>query len=272
MKLLFLIISPVLFLFVQSCENSTPTVPKESITIVENIILGSDIDSMYLELKERGAKTGTFYTSMSFNDYSEANDNIIGMYYTDVFNLSQYRSPWIHLNHHGFLYPIKLTGTNRLLGMHVLLVNAQDQIFTSNVKLGFPSAIQEINELLINDIEELFVKKYGKPTYKSSSKFYPVFHLEGNQIKEYSSTDEEGEYIIWENEFMTVEFYKGFKSFETSFDPVTPQYLFWSTIGGEPETVEPKQGDVYSYTMPYITYKLKDTTLKILGLEKKLNI
>ena len=71
---------------------------------------------------------------------------------------------------------------------------------------------------------------------------------------------------------MTIEFFKGIKSYETSFDPNTPQYSFEWIVGGEPKQVIPSSANVYSYSMPYISYQLKDTTVKILGLEKKLNL
>ena len=262
----------MLLLLVVSCKDDNPTFTEESITITENVVLGSDMDSMYQDFKDRNVNSGTFYTRISFNDYSEANENIIGMYYTDIFNLSNYSNSIINLNHYGFLYPTKLTGTNRLLGMNILLVSTQKQLFTSNVKLNAPSVLQEVNELLIKDIENLFNKKYGKPIYRIKRNYYPVFHIEGKQIKEYASAGAEGEIVSWENDFMTIEFFKGIKSYETSFDPNTPQYSFEWIVGGEPKQVIPSSANVYSYSMPYISYQLKDTTVKILGLEKKLNL
>lgn len=255
-----------------SCTENVQNISRDSLTITENIVLGSDIDSMYNEMKEKNLIPETFYTKMSFSDYSEVSNYSLGIYYTDIFNLSSYSNPVINLNHYGFLYPIQLTGTNKLLGMNILLVSTQEQLFTSPVKLERPSAIQEVNELLIQDIEVLFTKKYGKPTDRTTSRFYPVYHIEGNQIKEYGSAGAKAEIVSWETDYLTIEFFKGIKSFETEFDPITPQYQFWWTVGGNPKTVKPKNGNIYSHSMPYISYMLKDTTVKILKLEKKLNI
>ena len=268
-------ISPILFIFlinILSCKNSKPSINQEKITIIEDIVLGSDLDSMYKDLKKNGVNLEIFYTKISFNDLSETPNNMIGMYYTDIFNFNKYRNSTINLNHFGLLYPIELTGTNRLLGMNVILVSAQDQLFTSKVKLNYPSAIQEVNELLIKDIEKLFIQKYGEPTFRIELNYYPVFHIEGKEIKEYSSAGSKSEIVTWENEYMTVNFYKGIKSYETCFDPKTPQYSFFWKIGGEPEIVKPTDGNLYSYSMPYISYKLKDTTLKMLDLKKKIKL
>ena len=260
----------MLLLLVGSCKDDKPTFTKESITITENVVLGSDMDSMYKDLKDRNVNSGTFYTRMSFNDYSEANENITCGYYTDIFNFNKYRNS--NLNHYGFLYPAVLAGTKRLHGMNILLVSTHEQFFTSNVKLNAPSVLQEVNELLIKNIENLFNKKYGKPISRTKTNFYPVFRLEGKQIKEYASAGAEGEIVSWENDFMKIEFFKGIKSYVSSFDPNTPQYSFEWIVNGEQKQVIPSSGNVYSYSMPYISYQLKDTTVKILGLEKKLNL
>jgi hypothetical protein len=255
-----------------SCNDEQKSISKENLTITEDIVLGSDIDSMYKALKEKKILPGFFYTKMSFSDYSETNNYSLGIYYTDIFNLSEYRNSLINLNHYGFLYPIELTGTNKLLGMNILLVSTQEQLFTSPVKLSSPSVIQEVNELLLDEIENLFSKKYGKPVNRTTSSFYPVYHIEGNQIKEYGSAGAEAEIVSWETDYLTIDFFKGIKSYETEYDPITPQYQFWWTVGGEPKPVKPKFGNKFSHSMPYISYMLKDTTVKILKLEKKLNI
>jgi hypothetical protein len=256
------------FLIFPSCENSIVTVPKESITIVENIVLGSDADTLFINLKNRNVKVGNYKTDLFFQDENTDNDNRIRIPYTEVFNFGEYRNKKIDLDHLGLIYPILLYGTNRIQGLSVLLVSTHMQIFNSN-NANDPVVKQEVNESLINDIEKLFIKKYGQPKSREKSKNHKVYSIEGSEIKEYDSTEDYCDYVVWENEFMIIELFKGYKSYETSFNPINTCYSH-EISGNSPQVVIPETGYTYSRTMPAIHYQLKDTTIKILGLDKKM--
>ncbi len=255
--LFYSLISILLF---SSCDD-TPTIPVEEITVSENIVLGMDIDSMYQFLKESGVNSQTF----------SSNDELIGFYLTDVFDLNSYRNTNIQLNHFGLIYPTQLIGTNRLLGINILLSSTHQSYFQNNQNSNYLNIKQEVNERLLKDIEDLFIKKYGKPS-RIKMKFFPVYQIEGRQVKEYQATPSESEILTWYTEYMTINFHKGFKSYEMSFDPSNICYTYWTTVGGDPSEIKPGSGNIYSYSLPYINYQLNDTTVKILGLEKKMKL
>ena len=258
MKAFLYILTSLIFFY--SCQNS-PEVPVEQITIAEDIVLGMDIDSMYNFLKANGKKAQNFQVS----------GEVVGFYSSDVFDISDFRNTAVQLNHYGLFYPTLLTGTNRLLGLNVLLVSTHNSYNEYNTLSNIPAIKQEVNERLLKEVEDLLNKKYGQPS-KTKTEYCQVYQIQGNQVKEYSQTPSECEILTWENDFLFVEFNKGFKSYETSFDPINICYNYWATIGGDPKEVDPRGDQIYSYSLPFIKYELKDTTVKILKLEKKLKI
>lgn len=256
-----------------SCSEEEKPFDKNQIKIIEDIVLGGDADTLFYDLRERGMKSGTFYTKGSLQSYDDANRCRIDFLYTDMFNFSKYRNSNIDLNHYGLLYPITLMGTNNTIGMNVLLVSTHQQHVFSPIKLGKPSIIQDVNGSLLNEIENLYTQKYGEPRSKSNVIFYPIYNLEGSDIKEYSyAGGDEGELVVWENDYMVVQFYKGYKSYQSSFDYKTPQYTYTWTYGGDPKVVEVEPGYEQTYSNAYIKYELKDTTVQILGLKNELSL
>ncbi|MBP5995248.1 MAG: hypothetical protein KA736_06060 [Crocinitomicaceae bacterium] len=251
----------VLSLINSSCQDSNPTVPVDQITVAEDVVLGIDIDSLYKFFKKSGVNTQTF---------NKDGENI-SFYVTDVFDLSSYRNSNIHLNHVGLFYPIKLTGTNRLIGLKVLLASTHESNLQNSEYLNNLTIKQEVNEQLLSEIENMYTKKYGKPS-RVKLNYYPVYQIEGNQVKKYEGTPSKCEIVTWQNEYLTIDFHKGFKSYETSFDPSNICYLYTYFYGGDAQQINPIGGNIFSYSLPYISYELKDTTVKILGLEKKMKL
>jgi len=270
----FIVITTVCGILMTSCTKKEIT--KDQLTIIDDIVLGQPTDSMYNSYKKLNIPTEIFYTRSSFGDMSDVKSSMITLSYSKVFDLSDYSNSSIKLSHLGILYPIKLTGTDKIIGMNVILVNTSEPFPFNpqgvNYLIGDDKCIsQDINELLIDEIIKIYTSKYGEPKSRFKTTYQEAYVFEWNTIKRYNGTKDEGELITWDNGIMTIQFFTGCKSYNSTFMKNPTQYLIHGTIGGDPQLpkIEYDKGIVGCYTFPYIQYYLKDSTINTLGLDKK---
>lgn len=261
-------------ILISSCKKKE--ISKEQLTIIDGIVLGQSIDSLYESYKTLNIPTDIFYTRSSFSDISEVKSSMITLSYSKVFDLSDYKNSSIKLSHLGILYPTKLTGTDKIIGMNVLLVSTTEPFNFNPEEVRYVTRDnaciqQEVNELLIDEIIKIYKSKYGEPKSRIKTTYQEAFVFEWDAIKRYNGTKDEGELITWENEIMKINFFTGCKSYSATFMKNPTQYLSHWTIGKDPELpkIEYDKGIVGCYTYPYIQYTLKDSTVNLLGLDKK---
>jgi hypothetical protein len=130
---------------------------------------------------------------------------------------------------------------------------------------------QECNELLINEIIDMYTSKYGTPKVRYKTKFNNVYVIEGTNVKNYQETEDEGELISWENEAMFIDFFTGCPSYRSAFLINPTQYIWHYSFDGTPQLpeVDYSKGQCRSFTYPYISYRLKNETIESLELDKK---
>lgn len=249
---------------------------KQNLSIVEGITLGQPMDSLQEFYNKAHIPLEVYFTKSEFTDVSQLKYNVLKLYNTKIFDLSTYRNNSIDLSHIGILYPIRLKGTDNLIQMQVLLAHTTEPSFFNgkrvNSIIGDRNCIeQECNELIINDIIDIYTSKYGTPKVRYKTKNIAVYVIEGNNIKKYEETEEEGELISWENEAMYIDFFTGCPSYRSSFLTNPAQYQWHYSVGGPsklPE-IDYSKGQCKSYTCPYISYRLKNEAIESLELDKK---
>ena len=257
-----------------SCSNEK--ISKEQLTIIDGIVLGQSSDSLVDLFKKLNISHDNFYTRSIFVDINEIESCMLTLPYSEVFDLSDYRNPSIKLSHKGILYPTQLSGTDRIVGMNVILVHTTEPYPFNpagvNYLIGDEQCIdQEVNELLIDEIIKIYTSKYGEPESRVMTNFQEAFVFEWNAIKRYNGTKDEGELITWANDIMTIKFFTGCKSYNATFRKNPTYYIIHGAIGGERELpiIEYDKGIVGCFTFPYIQYTLKDSIINLLGLDKK---
>lgn len=270
------IIVITIFISLLSIGCSKKQIDKKNLTIIDEIVLGQSMDSLISSYSKMQEPQNIFYTKFTFNSISELQYNAISAHFTKVFDLSDYSNNIINLYHIGILYPTVLIGTNNVIQMDVLLVSTGIPFSINpmdvNNAIGNNLCIQqEVNELLISKIIEMYKSKYGEPKTYSNINNYNIYVIENNNIKKYTTGNEEGQLYIWENKFMKITFFTGNKSYYTTFTRNPAQYNYIISFGGggykkHPE-IDYDHGIVSCYSFPYIEYCIKDTIISELGLK-----
>lgn len=261
----------LLFIFVVSCNNIT----KEKLTIIDNFVLGQSTVSISKQMDSLSIQHKRFCTKMvlSENELFD-NNNFINMYYTNTFNLSNYRG---RFNENlGLLFPITLTGTQNTMGLIVLLGHTAQHWFLGTSKnyentYAEKSFYQDINADLIEDIKNLYISKYGQPTDTFSLPAHKFHFIKGNQILEDGDIDRKGLYIKWETEYYTITFFNGLPSYDSKFNTYEKSYQDQFYLGGSrfPKQVNRFKNEVKCYSYCYIKYELNAKAIKALKLDKK---
>jgi hypothetical protein len=267
-KNLFIIL--LLFVFFLSCHN----IPKEKLTVIDNFVLGQPANNISKQMDSLSIPHQRFCTKMVFGEFNDMLDdnNFINMYYTNTFNLSNYRSKFN--DNLGLLYPMTLTGTQSVIGLIVILGHTTTPLFfgdSKNFEKTFTEKVfnQDINANLIDDIKNLYISKYGQPTDTFSMASHKVYIIRGNQIALNGDPDRKGLDIKWETEYYTVTFFTGLESYESYYDPNGYADVTMSTGTLGPIPVDPLKNEVKCQSYCYIEYQLNNKAIKELKLDKK---
>lgn len=266
--------STILFLvFLFSCKDE---IPKEKISVIDNFVLGQLSTNLSKQMDSLSIPHKKFCTKMQFSEFNEMLDdkNFINMYYTNTFNLSNYRSS---LNENlGLLYPMTLTGSQNIIGMIVILGHtAEPWLFGSakNFEKSFSEKVfrQDINAKLMADIKNLYISKYGQPTDTFSMPSHGFYFILDNQIIQNGDPNREGLDIKWETECYTITFFTGLPSYNSTYSLPNRTYQDVIVLGGQNFIQQPdlSKNEVQDFSYSYILYQLNDKTIKKLKLDKK---
>jgi hypothetical protein len=261
----------VFFLLLFSCDN----IPKKEITIIDDIVLGQNIPSLYKQMDSLSIPHKGFLKDISINNYNAILDknSYTHLYYSDIFNFSDERS--IYNEHFGLLWPIALTGTDNNVSLIVLLGHTREPILEGEAK-NYANSIsekyfkQDVNKNVIEKIEELYISKYGKPTYEWESELNSIYVIEKDGINQYLNDKRIGKEIIWKTKYIDIKLFKGLDSYDCSYNTIRHNYshIIWRI--GESKPVKDNLGsnDIPSYSYAYIKYELNEEAIKKLNLKK----
>ena len=262
----------VIFVFLLSCKNQ---IPKEKITTIDNFVLGQSSANLLKQMDSLSIPHKRFCTKMILREYNELLDdnNFINMYYTNTFNLSNYRSRF-HENL-GLLYPMTLTGTQNIIGLIVILGHTSQPWFlgyAKNFEKSFSEKYfnQDINAELIEDIKNLYISKYGQPTDTFSMTSHRFYYIQGNQIITNGDPDRRGLDIKWKTEYYTVTFFTGLPSYDSNYNLSDRTYGDAIHLAGPNYIMhaDPLKNEVQDFSYCYILYQLNDKAIKELKLDK----
>jgi hypothetical protein len=241
--------------------------PKE-ITVIDNVRLGMTEEEFYEQLDSLKIEKKVAYTNLFLNDVDEINENKISMYTTKIFDLSDYSESSENIHHIGIYFPAILSGTKNIIALNVLLAHTGNVRLIYNNRLSIikdiPGISQDVPVTLINDIEQMLNSKYGKPTSTYSFSFTNFYVINGTEIKPYrSDTSNVGEMITWENKNLRIQFYKGIKAKQSSFNSNSKYYTHYFD-----PIVSLTTNEIECRSYSYISYSLTDKAIKEIGLDK----
>ena len=262
----------MIILIVVSCNN----VDKKDITVIENIQLGTNYTNFQRQLDSLGIKSKTFFSKTFFYEISEINNNKITFHTSEIFNLEPYKK---ETNIYSLIYPIKMTGTDNIIGLSVIIGHTYDtKLFTNGELYNLAkeyktqSFNQNIPEDLVKEIKLLLVSKYGSPIlddYKSENNSF--FVLEGSEFKSYVGDAKiQCKLTTWETENLNIELYSGIPSSSATFTKDGFTYVI-QPLGKENDValVDFSKGEKQCKSYVYINYQLKSETIKRLKLNEK---
>lgn len=272
MRLLLMIGTLIVF---NSCDNQ---IPKEKLTIIDNFVLGQSSVNLSKQMDSLSISHKKFFTKQVLSKFDDLIDdnNSINMYYTNTFNLSNFRSN--HNEHIGLLYPITLTGTKNVMGMIVVLGHTSTPWFLGDTKRHENTVDnklfkQEVNRNLIDEIKKLYTSKYGQPITNYKSKDNNIYVIEGNQIEFYPGGDpeREGEEFNWQTEYYDIRLFTGVPSYESVYQANEKTYQNTIHLAGPKYVMNPdlSKNEVQSFSYCYIKYELNSKAIKELKLDNK---
>ena len=262
-KNLFLII--IFGIFFNACKNQD-----EKITIIDQLPLGVTIDTLNKEFEKRNLYDN-YTTSIIITSIEQLRnkENTISFYYTDTFR----SFPNQNKENIGLYYPITYTGTKNVYKLVVLLGHAKSQL---PLLLGEAKGYeymkdakylnQSINELLVNQIKQLYTEKYGNPISESKESYTDVYKIKDGNVEKINSAGLELNIIEWETEKYKIRFFPGLKNFSEGcyYRKSDKEYIDIKIEGVHINSLDAM--DCYSF--PYLEYELKTEVINKLELDK----
>lgn len=265
-NLFLIIICGILF---NACKNQD-----EKIIIIDQLPLGVTIDTLNKEFEKRNLYDN-FTTSMIITSIDELRnkENTISFYYTDTFR----SFPNQNKENTGLYYPIRFTGTKNVFKLIVLLGHVKGQLplllgeakgyeFMKDAKY----LNQSINELLVEQIKQLYTEKYGNPISESKKSYTDVYKIKDGNVVKINSAGKELNIIEWETEKYTIKFFPGLKNFSEGcyYRKSDKEYIDIKIEGVRIDSLDAMS----CYSFPYLEYELKPEVIEKLELDKITNI
>lgn len=250
---------------------SCNTIDKKDLVIIDNIQLGQDKDAFYLSADNLGIKKEPFFTKYYYNDEDLKHQQLTQFYYSEVFNLTSSKGLQ---DHYGLYYHTTAGGTENIVGLTLLLGHTTSPMLISDKygmvdmtetykKRGF---YQEVHESLIQEYISMFMTKYGAPISDVTTEPNTFYVTENNNVEAYRTPkDDNGRYITWETDEMTISLFSGIKSYRTEYQTQIKSYIY-SIDQSSVKT--PGQYREQCYSFPYINYHLKSPVIEKLKLDK----
>ena len=265
---------PICILFFVSCDNG---IPKEKLTIIENITLGGTSTNYNKQFDSLQIPNKRFFNKilmMKFNDLLDA-DNYYSSYYTNLFNFSEYRNAKNSVEHLGLITPVTLEGTNNNFALIVLLCHTVEPWLWADAE-RFKSSTnekyirQEVNNAVIEKVKKMFIDKYGEPKNVDTSAFNTVYVIDGTSISKKSDNSNPAVTYTWDTEYFTVKFFSGMDlngiySSENGYVESTNRFV--GNIGDE--RADPLKNQMHCKSLAYIYYELNHKAMQELKLDTK---
>jgi hypothetical protein len=275
-KLYFVILLITLF---TSCKSN---ISKEELLIIDNISLGGSYLNFAKEMDSLSILHNNFCTKNTLTDINEINDNnnLIKMYYTNTFNLNNYKSPYT--DHFTLLWPHTSIGSQNIIGMVLILghtASPWDPVIGSRYEkfdISERYFSQNVNIKLIEEIKNLYISKFGQPTDTATSAYHQLYVIKDNQILMGTDPDRSGLNLRWQTKYFDINFFTGLPSYNSIYNVKDKYYLDIIKWAGPElknksnliERPDASKNEIQAFSYPYILYKLNLNTIKELKLNK----
>jgi hypothetical protein len=252
--------------------HSCNEIDKKELTVIEDIVLGSDYKFFTNQLDSLNIKNMIFYSESYFSGYEEIPNYQFKAYLTELFDLAKFGNQDLH--HLGLFYPITLEGNNNVIGLNVIIGHTEPA-FIINKTYGITNLSQEYNIFrfsqtitysMLFEIKLMLISKYGQPKYENSNASdFISYYIKGKQIEEFTGDEKTtGTLCKWETEHLVIELFEGLPSRNVKFTPdgyivVKDRKMLL------PEDL--KEGESFCQSYVCITYKIKSETLEKLKLD-----
>lgn len=257
----FLFVIGSLFFF--SCSTKYT---EQDLTVIDNLKLGQTPASFYKSCDSNEINSIVFLTKYIINDPDKIEDYALSGYYTDLFNFSS--SSKERLEHIGIFYLSTLLGTDNITKLQVLLVHtSRPWVLPSNYseadKFSYSVIDQNVNEMLLNNVQTLLIKKYGLPKDTIQGDGIPVFVFEKKEINQLiQSPSDDGKLFIWETKALIIKLYTGFTN-QKSYYSIKDKF-YWPGLW---KINKLQQGNIFVRYGAYISYEIKPEVIKKLKLD-----
>jgi hypothetical protein len=257
-----------------SCNKG---IPKEKLTVIENITLGESSNSYIKQFDSLQIPHKRFFNKilmMKYNDLLDGN-NYYTSYYTNLFNFSEFRNPKESLEHLGLITPITLEGTQNNLSLVVILCHTVEPWLLGDAE-RLKSSVnekyvrQEVNNEVIDKIKNMYITKYGVPKYIDTSNFNSFWMIVGNTLSRKINNNIPAVTIKWETEYYNITFFTGI-NLNGIYNPehgyVESTNGFAANIGNE--SADQLKNELHCSAYAYIYYELNEKAMKELKTDNK---
>jgi hypothetical protein len=264
-------------LFLTTFYACNKGIPKEKLTVIENITLGRPSNSYNKHFDSLQIPHRRFFNKLLFMEYDDLlNDNIFySTYYTNIFNFNEYKNKGNSLDHLGLITPVTLEGTQNNFALIIVLCHTVEPWLWGNAK-QFKSSFdekyvrQDVNEEIISKVKKLYIEKYGDPTTTNTSSFNTFWMINGSSLKRSTDNTYEATTIKWETDYYTVTFFTGFdlkaiyspeNGYSESTDPIVANL--------DEKSIDPLKNEIHCRSFAYIYYELNEKAMKELKTNNK---
>jgi len=252
-------------------------IPKEKLTVIENITLGRTANSYFKEMDSLQIPSRRFITKTLIFETDElmnASSNIYySSYYTKLFNFSEFQNPDKSLEHLGLIQQIPLEGTSNIFALLVILCRTKDPWLAGDA-LKFKSVVNdkfirlEVNNVIIDKIKKMYITKYGEPKSINISNFNTFYKIDGKILARMKDNDDKATTINWETEYYNITFFTGY-DLKGIYYPKYGAYeestnSFAANVGNN--RADSSKGELDCSSYAYIYYELNEKAIKKLKL------
>ncbi len=191
--------------------------------VIENIKLGTTNREYQKQLDSLEIKRIPFFSKQILKNLNELRNFQYSAYVTEIFRFEGESSKQ---RHYGILNPVFLEGTNRIIGLDVIIGHIEDAVFfednkITNLTLEYGKSFfnQNISNVVLNKIRDMYTTKYGKPLSNLKYEQNNYYIIEGKEMKEFvDNKNKKAQKLKWETEFLTIELFEGFPSTTSVFN------------------------------------------------------